>query len=392
MRLQNWQICLRNIVTKYHKSINNTPIQLNIIRMITKYLALSLLVILLSAFIPFDDFDGRIDSGWFTLSHDGRYAAVVSVPDTLIVIDLQTGTEAQRVIFPGEVITAEFAADGRLGVITAQDAEFGVWTYDLAADVRESVGTLDEPPVRVWISEVGDVWVEVLTQQAYILNMMTGERLPSAPYADSTAVMRNGRTAAPFAVTSTADGLIKLWHLETGTELGHVQLEMVPDFGRVNDMSGHYLAVNVRARSEVLLLDFDQSAVIARLPVPNGAYIHGLMVMPGGEQVVGVQFDDEPIVGLWDVTTGQFTNLGTFHPCSRVPDLMRLSGTTLVIGCGEGLDVWQLSDMNAPEIRLDNVQHLQSVSHIDFSDFGTFRTGAFSVSPNGEYAAVIDST
>ena len=348
---------------------------------------LLIMLIMLTGFIPFEDFDAHIDSGWFTLTQNGQYAAVVSVPDELIIINTSTGEAAERVRVSGEIITAEYSSTGQLAIVTAEGTAFTVWHYD--AGTLETIATLDEQPVRVWFSETGDIWVEVLTQTPYVLNLNTQEQLPSAPYADTTAVLRNGRTYAPFAVTSSADGLVKLWNMETGEELGQVPVNTIPDFGRVTDMSGWHLAVNIQANSEVALLNFETGEIEAHLPVENGAYIHGLMVVPGGEQVIGVQFDDAPIVGMWDVATGEFTNLGEFHTCSRVPDLMRLSadGSTLVIGCGEGLDVWHLD-----EITSANVSRFQSVSQIDFADYGEFRTGAFSVSPNGQYASVISAT
>ncbi|MFW5691150.1 MAG: hypothetical protein ACOCXZ_01505 [Chloroflexota bacterium] len=47
----------------------------------------------------------------------------------------------------------------------------------------------------------------------------------------------------------------------------------------------------------------------------------------------------------WIVETGERIDLGTYRECSRQPDMVRLStdGTTLVIGCDTGLDVWRVS-------------------------------------------------
>jgi hypothetical protein len=58
---------------------------------------------LLTGFIPFADFDAHIDSGWFTLTQDGQYTAVVSVPDELIIINTSTGEAAERVRVSGEI-------------------------------------------------------------------------------------------------------------------------------------------------------------------------------------------------------------------------------------------------------------------------------------------------
>jgi hypothetical protein len=50
-------------------------------------------------------------------------------------------------------------------------------------------------------------------------------------------------------------------------------------------------------------------------------------------------------VVAWDVKTGERTILGEYRECNRPqPDMTRLSedGTTLVIGCDTGLDIWRI--------------------------------------------------
>jgi hypothetical protein len=59
-----------------------------------------------------------------------------------------------------------------------------------------------------------------------------------------------------------------------------------------------------------------------------------------------VDVDDEPVVVAWDVATGQQYHLGTYRQCNRPPDMARLSedGTTLVIACDTGLDIWRVTN------------------------------------------------
>ena len=61
-------------------------------------------------------------------------------------------------------------------------------------------------------------------------------------------------------------------------------------------------------------------------------------------EALGVNIDLEPVVVAWDVASGKQTQLGTYRECSRTPDMVQVSedGTTLVIGCDTGLDVWRI--------------------------------------------------
>jgi hypothetical protein len=169
--------------------------------------------------------------------------------------------------------------------------------------------------------------------------------IPSAPEADLEAYVRIGRIPAPLAITATSEGLVKLWDLQTGEMIHNVQLNVPPVFGRINETTGKQLAWRDPASNKLNLLDFEtgKNQEITDL---GGAYIQALMVSASGDVILAVHPGEEAIVAAWLVATRERVDLGTYRACGRVPDMVQLSkdGTTLVIGCDTGLDVWRIGD------------------------------------------------
>jgi WD40 repeat protein len=167
--------------------------------------------------------------------------------------------------------------------------------------------------------------------------------LPSGPENDAEAYVRIGRIPAPLAVTASLEGVVKLWDLETGEVTHEVQLDGVPVFGRVNETTATQMAWRDPISDGLYLLDFvsGENRQIAEL---GGAYVQALLLAPAGDIILGVDVDHRPVVVAWNTTNGEVTELGDYRECSRVPDLVRLSadGTTLVIGCDTGLDIWRV--------------------------------------------------
>jgi hypothetical protein len=155
--------------------------------------------------------------------------------------------------------------------------------------------------------------------------------------------------------------MLKWWNLEWGEEVntfpprGGVvlrthELDSLPGMGAINmfgvaddpPTTSHF-AWRDGASSELHLLDFQtgEDQVVASL---GGTYIPFLLLTVGADVIIGVNVGDQPNVVAWDVGTGEHLDLGEYRSCNRQPDMVRLSrdGSTLVIGCDTGLDIWRI--------------------------------------------------
>lgn len=312
------------------------------------------------------------DSGWFAFSGDGAYIAVTRRDGGLVVFDSLSGEVAAAYNVtrnsdqPGTVLDADFGADNRtLAALHADGERYYLSVHTIDGDEITVITLPESPdmPVRVWLADDSPhAWVEVLAQEGphYVMRVpLPGAdddeaeiiTLPSGPENDMEAYVRIGRIPAPLAVTASLTGVVKLWNLETGEVTHEVELDGVPVFGRVNETSGTQMVWRDPVSEALYLLDFisGDNREIARL---NGEYIQALLLAPAGDVVLGVAVDDRPVVVAWDTSSGDLSELGDYRECSRVPDLVRLSadGTTLVIGCDSGLDIWRVyTESNSTE-------------------------------------------
>jgi hypothetical protein len=218
-------------------------------------------------------------------------------------------------------------------------------------------------PLRIWMDSSNSVWLEtspvdsreqrsIIQLPPYVVERYaSGETLPEAeisslpsgPENDSTAFLRIGRIKPPLAITVTQQGLVKRWNLEAEAPTATVELGSLPGAGQVN-VSGRYFVWRDPESTNLSLLDFEtgDNRLIAPL---NGTYTPFLLLSVNADVTIGVNVGLEPTVVGWDTMTGERLDLGEYRTCNRQPDMVRLSrdGTTLVIGCDTGLDVWRIS-------------------------------------------------
>ncbi|HRF94048.1 MAG TPA: WD40 repeat domain-containing protein, partial [Aggregatilineales bacterium] len=228
------------------------------------------------------------------------------------------------------------------GLVTFRDIDAGtpaVMNFALTDELM---------PQALWVDS-GQTWIEALAigDNTALVGYMSSETPPTyqpyAPADDPDALVRIGRILPPYVVTSSAEGEVKLWDLQTGDILASADVGDMPAvFGQISP-NGQFLVWRDPMSMGVNLLNFEtgENKQIAEL---NGAYFQAFYVSDDGSVIMAVDEDFEPRVVAWIVATGERINLGNFRDCSRVPDMIRMSHdmTTLVIGCDTGLDIWRI--------------------------------------------------
>jgi hypothetical protein len=258
--------------------------------------------------------------------------------------------------------------DARFDQTSAQVAAIHTDGIDFFASVHSVFAdtiTLDYPedrglPVRVWFdADAPYLWFESMPIEPddpfEVIRLPLPEAedqtliaIPNTAEQETTAFVRIGRIPAPYAITSTPEGLVRLWDLQTGEVISEVELPTVPVFGRINENTGMQLTWRDPLSESLQLLDFatGENREIATI---GGDYIQALMLTSAADVILAVHIGEEAIVRAWISESGEVIDLGPYRMCNRVPDMVQLSqdGTTLVIGCDLGLEVWRIGDPNA---------------------------------------------
>jgi hypothetical protein len=305
----------------------------------------------------------KVERGWFTLSLTGDLIAVVDRGERVITVDANNGKplNSYSVVgqdgLPATFLDAAFSADSQfLTSVHVDGVSYYVAYRPLDAETPTVARVLSsDVPLRVWANQ--HVWLEMIGSSAssehYILqteypadgnivDVADWSKLPSGPENDPDSFLRVGRIAPPVAITETQDFLVKRWNLQTGEVAATSQIDSLIGAGQVS-ADGNYLAWIDQGFEAVHLLNFEtgEDRVVAPL---NGTYIPFLLLTSEADVIIGVNVALEPSVVAWDTATGEQIRLGDYRSCNRQPDMVRLSrdGTTLVVGCDTGLDIWRI--------------------------------------------------
>jgi hypothetical protein len=315
------------------------------------------------------EYHPRIENGWFVLSNDGKNIAVLN-PDGFILF----WTEAEGKFFGSagsfgvdnlliSVLDMRFKYDNKSITMLGSDGKYyyiaeeplyAEWSFvmrfPLEAAIPLSIWESDESPYYRWVEFVfsdGDFSNHVLRINHYDSFGYTILILNS-PANDPESVIRIGRIDPPLAVTVTEDGRVKRWNMETGEVTAEVQVDTqdgLPIYGALNAGGDSDLVWRDPASKALHILNFETGEDRTVVPL-DGAYIPFFFLTQQSDVIIGVNIDDQPIVVAWNVETGERYNLGRYRECNRPPDMVRLSqdGTTLVIGCDTGLDIWRVRE------------------------------------------------
>lgn len=221
--------------------------------------------------------------------------------------------------------------------VTCPDNTNGIGCY-------ASVEANDEDTTHVFRLPVFDI----VEGSGEVLNLSDSEieQYSYTPSTDEEAVVRIGRVPLPYVVTSSLDGIVKLWNLDTGEIVYDVNngTDEPAVFGNINADATH-LVWRDNFNETLYLLDFETGENREIAPL-NGQYAQWYFLSNDASVIIAVNLGGEPNVVVWDTATGERTDLGNYRDCERPqPDMIRLTedGTTLIIACDTGLDIWRIN-------------------------------------------------
>lgn len=299
---------------------------------------------------------GAFRSGWFALSDDGEQIAVTTSDHRVLIVD---AGEVVGEYTLGELSDAIFYEGRLLATHTLPDTTMQIVAYDWRTDTLERhythvfEGETADFPVALWADEEA-VTMEMLSRDFsrddYLLRWAwgadTAETLSYAIRKDPEAVVRVGRVPLPYVVTSSVAGVVKLWHLARGEVLAEVDHRQgfAATFGNINAPATHFVWRDNNSE-QLYLLDWQTGHNVPVAPL-GGAYAQWYFLGVGADVILAVNLDGQPNVVYWNIEAGEAVVLGDYRACERPqPDMARLSvdGSTLVIGCDSGLEVWRVS-------------------------------------------------
>lgn len=285
-------------------------------------------------------------SGLFTINADASvivsFGSRAAAPplSTAIIWDGKTG-ELLKTLEIGDNTydRALTPAGDRLLVAGAE----GITAVDLATGATETIFLVDvlDPFVEVWLDAEEHICAETASTRIFCEHWTDPIQLFEGAAA---SFARIGRVPAPLAVTSSEDGLVQRWDMLTNTVTAEAEVGEVAVFGAVN-ATGSHLAWRDPMSTALYLLDFE-TGINRKIADLDGGYIAYLLLSHHADVIFGIDpAAERGAVWAWIVATGEQISLGEFRTCERQqPALAELSpdGTTLVIGCDLGLDIWRV--------------------------------------------------
>jgi WD40 repeat protein len=313
-------------------------------------------------------------SAWFALDPSGYQIAIPDAQGEIYVLYGQIINFQEQIPYQAaaaDTIVIDIAMNNHIMAAIYTDSEnsylsIGTMTY-YGGDYQSLILPGGYQPVALWINcgdseEIYDceIFLELLSLsdgKSYIWHISSDDRVnnftsvqdlekfPYTPAQDPEAIVRIGRIHPPYTVTSSIDGIVKLWNLETGEILYEVDNSTgeAAVFGNINADATH-LVWRDHGSNALYLLNFEtgENRFIDYL---NGGYVQWFFLSNDAGVIIAVNYNFEPSILAWNVETGERTVLGEYRQCNRPqPDMARLSadGTTLLIGCDTGLDIWRI--------------------------------------------------
>lgn len=306
--------------------------------------------------IDYADLEADINIGWFVANEDASEFIVFDNDSNILWI-----TDDGEFQSWSYVINPEEQVFTMIDAVYFREFHFILYVLDDKYYVDGQELDFAGMPVGLTLgSDIGFVYIEVLLDDGdtviyeYGITPFTGELTQSDtipyPLNDVTeSVMRVGRIELPTIIASSLDnGTIQLYYPGFTWLDRKYEVDNGPAvFGAVNSTfagSTHFAWSDPNSTNLNLLdLETGENQVIAEL---NNLYAQYYLLSQDASLVIAVNVDFTPNVIAWDTDTGKRYDLGEYRDCERIPDKVELSadGTTLIIGCDTGLDIWRIAD------------------------------------------------
>ncbi|GAB4508664.1 MAG: hypothetical protein OHK0046_01740 [Anaerolineae bacterium] len=297
--------------------------------------------------IDFAGLDADFVTGWFAMDASGDTLLVTTQDNTVLifrhgdVIDTFP-LPAQTTLIDASLTDTQAVIAGDNGTLIVRDLETQETT------VRDTY-----PTIRALWLEGDTIWTEhdtITTEDgtaiapAVVAHQAEESTVyPYAPAADAEALVRIGRIMPPYVVTASPEGAVKLWNLQADDVIAQAVVDNAPAvFGQINSAATHLIWRDPMSAA-LYLLDFTAEKNLQVVAL-NGNYVQYFLLSAAADLGFAVHVEDDPVLVAWNTETGRRYDLGDYRACSRLPDMARMSpdGTTLVIGCDLGLEVWRI--------------------------------------------------
>ncbi|MCY3781120.1 MAG: hypothetical protein OXG78_12475 [Chloroflexi bacterium] len=303
--------------------------------------------------IDFAEFPGELEIGWFEANDDAS---------EFIVFD--SDGNIYRAGKSGVLESWSYRGDeaqifSLIDAVYVNDRPFILYLLDDVYFINDRQLQMDDFPVAVYKVDQS-LFVEAITNSgATVFHEVSLEmgadtispvRTLKLPGSDSDALgMLIGRIDFPHVVLSNlAESRLSLYRYPdafSAESRGEFVLTGGPAVAGALNSAGSHFAWSDPASARLNLLDLasGENAVVAE---SGGSYAQYHLLATDASAILVVNVDFAPVVFAWDIETGRRHDLGEYRECTRIPDKVVLSGdgTTLIIGCDTGLDVWRVVD------------------------------------------------
>lgn len=291
--------------------------------------------------INYADYDADINIGWFIANGDATEFVIFDNNQSLHRL-----SQEGEILEEWQYISNDEQLFSVIDGAYLEDTSYILYTIDNQFWINDTPLTLEGVPLAMG-SDSEFLYVESQMDNQLVIYQLNSDLMiidQSDIVSDtSQPVIRIGRIGLPMVLQTTFDGQVVLFDFDT--ELGVYQAGEFPTvFGHLNYDRTHFAWSDPNSTYLNLLdLDSGDNEVVIEL---NNLYSQYYLLSHDASLVMAVNVDFEPVIVSWHINTGERFELGEYRDCERIPDRVKLSddGTTLIIGCGLGLELWKIVD------------------------------------------------
>ncbi len=290
--------------------------------------------------IDYVDFDIDINIGWFVANPTATEFIIFDNDQTLHrILNNEIVESWQYITSPDQLF---LVIDG----VYFNDMFYILHTVDDTFWINDTQLVIEGFPLALG-NDDNHLYVEAQVENELIVYQfnadleITGDMM--IPSDDDAPVIRVGRIDLPIILQTTFDGQVTAFVFDE--EFGTYDVGELPTvFGHVNASTSHFTWSDPNSTDLNLLnLLTGENQVVSSL---DNLYAQYYLLTHDASLVIAINVDFEPNMVAWDTETGERYVLGQYRACERIPDRVKLSadGTTLIVGCDTGLELWKIAD------------------------------------------------